>query len=148
MSIGSVSPYQQMQNWRATQSAVNNAVFGNSSSGTTVDYSSAFTNVTANFYDTQATLAGVAALTRIQDQTDKVNAANSGSVAHTAPDNAKAIGQALLQKFGVYGNFSSGSSSSSSSGTYTPPTNPATGYSYVATSAANLSTLGAVNMFV
>jgi hypothetical protein len=146
MSIGSVSPYQQMQNWSATQASVNSQIFGSSS--TPIDNSAAFTNITANAFGGETSLAGQAALARIQGQTTAAQTAQSGpSTNDPGLAAAKAAGAAILNNLGLGGGSSGPSAPPSSASPYTAPTNPSTGYSYVQTSASSFGLLGSLNLF-
>ena len=146
MSISSVSAYAQLQNWHTRQKSVTDDLLGSNSDSTTADYSSAFSNVSANFYAGMANVAAQAALARVQDEFQSKY--SSDSVDLTAgTDKAKAAGNAILAQLGLQYSASSSSSSSSSSDTYTAPINSATGYSYIKTSAASVNNLNALNLF-
>jgi hypothetical protein len=148
MSIGTVSAYQQMQNWSATQASVTGQVLGKGS--TAIDNSAAFTNITANDFGARTSLAGQAALGRIQGQFTATQAARSGSGPSTNDPGlaaAKAAGAAILNNLGLGGGSSGPSAPPSSASPYTAPTNPSTGYSYVQTSAGNFGLLGSLNLF-
>ncbi len=144
MSISLIPAYKQMESWHATQKAVTDSLIGSASSATSaVDFSSAFTSVAGNFYTSLGNLAGQQALNRVQSQLQAA-LADQGTVSLDAGQKfAQSAGNAILAQLGMYG---SSSSSSSSSG-YTAPVDAATGYSYVQTSAANMATLGALNLF-
>jgi len=143
MSINSISAYAQLQSWHAKQKSLTDNQLGSwSDASTSSDYSSAFTSVSAGYYTSLATVSAQSALSRIQNNI--IAATNDGSVDLNARSNmAKSNGAAILARLG----YSSGASSSSSSGTYTAPTNSATGYGYVKSSAANISSLNALNLF-
>jgi hypothetical protein len=150
MFVPRISAYQQLQDWRAGQSNANSQILG--ANGTGVDFSSAFTNAANNSYSSGATLAANQALSRIQAQTAASAAAKSGTpMTHDQKLAAQqAAGKAELASLGLDPStlFPSASSSSKTppSGPYQAPTNSATGYSYVATSAANLNALNSVNI--
>jgi hypothetical protein len=149
MFVPTVSAYQQLQNWRAGQSNANSQILG--ASGTGVDFSSAFTDVANNTYTSEATLAANQALSRVQQKAGTTPSTTSST---TTGDQrlaaAQAAGKAALASLGLDPStlFPSASSSSKTppSGPYQAPTNSATGYSYVATSAANLNALNSVNI--
>jgi hypothetical protein len=151
MFVRSVSAYQQLQNWSAGQSVVNSQIFGSNGAGAT-DFSSAFTDAAYNTYSSSATLAANQALGRVQSQSAAKSAkSSSGTTTSTADTRlaaAQAAGQAQLASLGLdpASQFTPAKSASSSSGPYQAPTNAATGYAYVATSAAQLNALNAVNI--
>jgi hypothetical protein len=168
MFVRSVSAYQQLQNWSASQANITSQQLGSASTQT--DYSSAFTNAAYNSLSTGATLAADEALSRVQGQA-AAKSSSSSSASSTASQSssatpgssssstsdarlaaAQAAGATLLSGLGMdyatmYGASSSSSSSSSTSAsqTYSAPTNSQTGYAYVATDAANLNDLNTVN---
>ena len=154
--FGSVSPYQQMQNWRTVQGRVNNYIMGGPSTvSAPVDFSGSFASAASGYYTTLANLAARAAITRTQN----ANAASSTTAATNGRSSsintgaglaaAQATGAAVLADFGFGGAASSANSShSSASGPYQAPINPATGYSYVGTSAGSVGALNAVNFLV
>jgi len=82
MSIGGVSAYQRMQNWRASQANITNGQLG--SLGTSLDFSFAFGNAATNNASGAASLAAQAALTRLQQQ----QAAKSNSSSTSPPTKA------------------------------------------------------------
>jgi hypothetical protein len=146
MFVNSVSAYQQMQSWRSSQGAINNKILGSATD--TVDNSSAFTSISSNMFANQATLAGYAALARVQTKVQQATA-TAGSTEHSGPTNAQARGQAILGSLGLSGAAVAAayrtSAPSSANGPYKPPTDPATGHGYALTSASAMATLGAVN---
>jgi hypothetical protein len=148
MSIRSISPYQQMQNWRATQGYYNDKTMGNASAA--IDNSFAFTSVTSSAAQTSGSLAAQAALARIQKQAAAANAKQSGSTEHSGPATAQANGQAVLSSLGLSTSDVAAayrtSSPTSANGPYTPPTNPATGHGFAQTSASAMASLGALNL--
>jgi hypothetical protein len=136
MSIGSIS-----------MKSLSNQLFGGPS--TTIDNSAAFTNVTASSFGAETSLAGQAALTRIQAQFTATQAARSGpSTTDGRVATAKATGAAILVSLGLStGPIAPSAPPSSSSGPYTAPTNPSTGYSYVKTSAGGFASQSTMNLF-
>jgi hypothetical protein len=154
MFIRNVSAFQQLQNWRSSQANINNNVQGGTGATSSTDYSAAFGNAASNYYVNNATLAAQEALTRVQQEAyAKSHPANASgpSVVDQRIADARAAGNEVLASFGYGGSFVSnsttGSTTPSSAAPYTAPTNAATGYGYVTTSAASLSTAGALNMF-
>jgi hypothetical protein len=146
MSVSPVSAYKQMESWHALQKAVTDNLIGSAASGTSaVDFSSAFTSVAGNFYTSLGNLAGQQALNRVQSQVQAAVADQSTVSLDAGQKFARSAGNAILAQLGLYG--SSASSSSSSSSGYTAPVDAATGYGYVQTSAADVGTLGALNLF-
>jgi hypothetical protein len=145
MFVRSLSPWQQMQNWRMGQGNINSQQLG--SLGAAADYSASFASAASSYYDSAGNLAARAALTRIQAKTAAARGAPlSGETALAA---AKSAGAAILNNFGLPGASSTSStSSSSSSKNYKAPINPATGYSYVGTSTGGTSALSAVNFVI
>jgi hypothetical protein len=146
MFVRSLSPWQQMQNWRIGQGNINSQQLG--SLGAAADYSASFASAASNYYDSVGNLAARAALTRIQAKTAEARGQPlKGDAALAA---AKAAGAAILNNLGLPGGSStaSTSSSSSSSKNYKAPINPATGYSYVGTSTSGTSALSAVNFVI
>ena len=119
-------------------------------------FTSAFSNAAQNFYQSSSTLAANQALARVQQKAG--TSANSKTTSHTStgaakPDQrlaaAQAAGKTALASLGLDGSALAASlqpSKKSASGKYTAPTNSQTGYSYVASSAASLSSLAAVNI--
>lgn len=147
MSIKPVSAYQQMQSWRASQGAMNNRVYGTATA--TIDNSFAFSSITSNMYANQATLAGHAALSRVQAKVQQATA-TAGSTQHSRPATAQALGQSILSSLGANAADLAAAfrtrAPSSANGPYQVPTDPATGHGYVQTSASAMATLGAVNL--
>jgi hypothetical protein len=146
MFVNSLSAYQQMQSWRASQGAVNNQMLGSATA--IVDNSSAFTSISSNTFANQATLAGYAALARVQTKVQQATA-TIGSTQDTGPATAQARGQAILSSLGLSGAQVAAayrtSTPSSANGPYQPPTDPSTGHGYALTSANAMATLGVVN---
>src|SRR5438046_1522340 len=88
--IGPVSSYQQMQNWRSSQGAINSKIFGKPAA---IDgHGAVLASINSVMYAAQASLAGQAALARVQK---KVIAA-LGAPAPPAAAVARARGQAIL----------------------------------------------------
>jgi hypothetical protein len=151
MFVPRISAYQQLQDWRAGQSNINSQIFGANGAGST-DFSSAFTDVANNTYTNQATLAANQALSRVQQQAGTTPSSTTSTT--TTGDQrlaaAQAAGKAALSSLGLDPSTlfpsTANSSKTPSSGPYQAPTNSATGYAYVATSAANLNALNAVNI--
>lgn len=143
MSISNVSAYQQLQSWHAAQRSATDKLMGSSGASTLVDNSYAFTDITSGY---DSALAGITlqnVLSRVQNKLTQSAAANASTVDLNAGVNAaKSAGSALLAQLGLAGGSST---HSSSSGAYTAPVDAATGYSYVKTTAASVSTLGALN---
>jgi len=149
--FGSVSPYRQMQNWRAVQGRVNNYIMGSPRDvSAPVDFSGSFASATSGYYTTLANLAARAAITRTQNANASSSNGRSSSVNTGAGlAAARATGAAILADFGFGGAPNSANSSNgSASGPYQAPINPATGYSYVGTSAGSVGALNAVNFVV
>src|SRR5216683_2909117 len=156
ISVGQVSAYQQAQNWRSAQTNITNNLMGSlgSTSSSSINYAFAFGGAASNYYVNSATLAAQEALSRVQQQVYDKSGASKASGASAVDQKlsaAKTAGNAILAAFGYGGSYvnnsTSGSSTPSSSAPYAAPINAATGYSYVSTSAASLSTIGALNMF-
>jgi hypothetical protein len=143
MSISSVSAYQQMQSWSATQKQVTDNLIGSLSSSSAADYSSAFTNIAANFYSGSATVTAQSAVSRIQSNIQFAYA-NGDIPLEFGAQTAKTNGNAILARLGY---CTASASPPSSSDPYTAPVNAATGKSYVQTSSANLTNLNAINLF-
>ena len=149
MFVHNVSAYQQLQNWRSSQTNVNNQQMGVPGSAT--DFSSAFTDAATNYYSSSGTLAANQALNRIQQKSASQTAKTSGATP-TGDQKlaaAQAAGKAMLTSLGLdYSTMfpsTSGTSNTSSSGAYQAPTNASTGYGYVAVSASNLDAMASVN---
>jgi hypothetical protein len=150
MFVHTASAYQQLQDWRAGQSNANSQILG--ANGTGVDFSSSFTDVANNTYTNEANLAANQALGRVQQQA----ATKSGTTPSTTTTGdqrlaaAQAAGKAALASLGLDPStlFPSTANSSKTppSGPYQAPTNSATGYAYVATSAADLNALNSINI--
>jgi hypothetical protein len=150
MFVPTVSAYQQIQNWRSGQANMNSQILGANRTG--VDFSSAFTDVANNTYTNEATLAANQALGRVQQQA----ATKSGTKSSTTTTGdqrlaaAQAAGKTALASLGLDPSslFPSTANSSKTppSGPYQAPINSATGHAYVATSAADLNALNAVNI--
>src|SRR5262245_53913362 len=146
MSIRSLSPWQQMQNWRYSQGNINSQQLG--SLGAAADYSASFASAASSYYDSAGNLAARAALTRIQAKTAAASGKPlSGDSALAA---AKSAGAAILNNLGIPAGSSTSSSSSttSSSKNYKAPINPATGYSYVGAATSGMTDLSAVNFVI
>jgi hypothetical protein len=149
MFVNTVSSYQQMQNWRASQANVNDQILGSPTAVSTVDLSSAFANASNNLYSGQVVLGATAMGTRISHEHQLAAAKTSGQTpADAGLKAAQAAGNLILSHLGIAGAPASASSSGqTTSGHYSAPINAATGYSYVQTSAANLGGLNAINIF-
>jgi hypothetical protein len=144
MLVPRISAYQQLQNWRIGQANINNQQLGIGST----DFSSSFANAANNLYTGEVVLGAAAMGTRVSQQNQ--SAATPGSRS-TATDpvllTTQAAGKLILSNLlGTGGIQSKSSSGQSTSGTYQAPTNPGTGYSYVPTSAANVASLGAIDL--
>ena len=150
MFVHSASAYQQLQSWRDGQTNANNAVMG--PNGADADFSASFTNAATNYYSSAGTVAATQALNRLQQKAAAHAAKKSGPPPKGDQKLAAAqtAGKAMLASLGLdYGTMFGApttASKKSASGPYKAPTNASTGYAYVASSAANLSTLGAVNL--
>jgi hypothetical protein len=144
MAISSISAYSQLQAWHASQKALTDDLLGStSSSSTTSDFSSAFTSVAASFYSSSANITAQAAVSRIQSNIQL--AYSNGDVASDfGATAAKTAGNAILNQLGYAGY---GTNTATSNGTYSAPTNSATGKAYVKTSAASLNNLNSLNLF-
>lgn len=116
---------------------------GSSGASSLTDNSSAFTDITSNYDSALAGITLQSVLSRVQNKFTQSSQANASTVDLNAGVNAaKSAGSAILAQLGLSGGSSS---DSSSSGTYTAPVDAATGYSYVKTTAAAVSTLGALD---
>jgi len=148
MFVNTVSSYQQMQNWRASQAKVNDQILG-SPNAVSTDLSSAFANAANNLYSGQVVLGATAMGSRISHEHQLAAAKTSGQTpADAGLKAAQAAGNLILSHLGIAGAPASASSSGqTTSGHYSAPINAATGYSYVQTSAANLGGLNAINIF-
>jgi hypothetical protein len=150
MFVRNVSFYQQMQDWRVGQSKMNAQILGPSGTGT--DFSSAFADAANNYYSGLAVLGATAMGTRISNENQLAAAKTSGNTtADTGLAAAQTAGNLILSQLGIAG-ANVGVSSSSQSGQtttsqYAAPINAATGYSYVQSSAAELSSLDTINIF-
>jgi hypothetical protein len=167
-----ISPYQQMQRWRAAQGRMNDYIMGSPTDvAAPKDFSADFANASAGRYIGQANLAARAALNRIQQKsasqsagtTDQTGATDKTGATTTSSSRtggltetpgaaaAKTAGAGILASLGMDASSVANSfktSSNSSSQPYKPPTDPATGKAYVARSAAALSNLGTVNFVI
>ena len=143
MFVKTVSAYQQMQDWRSSQGSINSRMLG--SPGTTDVSGDALASISSNMYANQATLAGQAALARVQ----KKVAAATGT-AQSGPEVARARGAAILSSLGMNSADLAAayrtSRPSSANGPYKAPTNPATGKSFAQTTGNAVGALGAVNL--
>jgi hypothetical protein len=150
MFVHTVTPYQQLQNWRYSQMDINIQQMGAFGAGT--DFSTSIADATTNSFSTRATLAADQALARTQQSAAAKAAAKSGKpLTHDQKiAAAQAAGKNVLASLGLdYSSMfaaPSKSSTKSSSGAYVPPTNAATGHGFVASSAASLNALASVNV--
>jgi hypothetical protein len=149
--MSSVSAYQQMQNWAATQGAMNSKVLSSAGSAAAATAAgNALANAANNTISSQGSLAAQAALARIHKKTQSATARSGGAVPSGATT-AKTEGNAVLSSLGlnprdVASSFQS-SAPSSANGPYVAPTNPATGHGYVRTSGTDLGAQSAVDLF-
>jgi hypothetical protein len=149
--MSSVSAYQQMQNWAATQGAMNSKILSSAGSAAAItDSANALANAANNTISSQGNLAAQAALARIHKQTQSATASSGGAVVNGAAA-AKTAGNAILSSLGLNpGDLAASyqtSAPSSASGPYAAPTNPATGHGYALTSGNDLAAQSAVNLF-
>lgn len=165
MFVPRISAYQSLQNWRLGQANLNTQQLGAPGSG--ADFSSAFTDAAQNYYTSSSTLAANQALARVQQKagtsTSSHSAGNTSTTSSTKPAAgssssasttdtrlaaAQATGKSVLASLGLDGSALAAAAQPSkpSSGTYTAPTNSQTGYAFVASSAASLNSLAAVNI--
>jgi hypothetical protein len=148
MFVHTATPYQQLQNWRYSQTDINIQQMGALGAGT--DFSTSIANATTNSFSTAATLAADQALARTQQSTAAKAAAKSGKpLTHDQKiAAAQAAGKNVLSSLGLdYSSmFAAPAPTKSSSGAYVAPTNAATGHGFVASSAASLNALASVNV--
>ncbi len=161
----SISAYSQLQNWYANQANLNQQIYGNSSGEFSTDYGAAFANAEANFYGQKNSLAVTAmemrqvqkaqaaskpASSKTTNSTSGTTTGSNSTATKTTADPAltaaKAAGNDILTSLGLISSPPTKTTPSSASGPYKPPTNTATGYAYVPTSAANIGDLGAANL--
>jgi len=143
----SISGYTQLQNWSAGQAAINKQMYGGI--GSTTDFSTAFGNAQINSASQQTSLTVTAMqLRQVQkaQSAAKSSASTTANGASAALTAAKAAGTDILRALGLMSAPQTNTKPSSSSGPYVPPTNPATGHAYVATSAAGVGEVGALNI--
>jgi hypothetical protein len=165
-----VSAFTQLQNWFTGQAAVNKQIFGNTDATPTTDFGAAFANAENNFFSQKNSLAVTAMqLRQVQSAQQSAQSAKPASGANTKTTSgstatttakpaaaktgtdpaltaAKAAGNDILTSLGLISSPPQKATPSSTSGPYKPPTNAATGYAYVPTSAASAGDLGAANL--
>lgn len=72
---------------------------------------------------------------------------HEGSLTYNAPNGVSSSTSSTDSSSGTSSSSTSGSSSSSTKKTYTPPTNPMTGYAYVASTSQGLGVANSINLF-